>query len=393
MKKIIICLSLCLINIVRANTNIVTVEVKGTGLTRNEAIADALTSAISQVKGSKINAIKEFARNATETVNDNKINSTLSSKQKNQFLSSTKGIVKNYDIIDVKKNSDGYEAYLSVSINNYKTPGHSVSKRRKVVVLPFTYEKRIFSVLGENVSGAKFAEQFLQNLITELTQTRRFAILDRNNIEAYQKEKNIILSGNADLQEQAKLGEVLGADYIIVGKIRNLECIQTTRYIDIIGANQTSTTAELALDYRILAMATRQVKWSDTINLTLADLADYDFEKYGENLATVLNHKAANKISSDMIQNIYPTRIIKIKTDETMILNQGGRSVEEGDVFEIYSKGEILIDPYTGESLGSDETLNGVIKIIRVMPKISIAKLIDGNIKYLKEGDICRRKK
>ncbi len=237
------------------------------------------------------------------------------------------------------------------------------------------------------------SEQFCQNLVSELTQTRRFAILDRDNIDAYAKEKKLILSGDAALEEQAKLGSVLGADYLIVGKIRNLECIQTTRYIDIIGANQTTTTAEFALDYRIITMATRQVKWSDSINLTLNDLVDADFEKYGENLATVLNNKAANRLVSNLIENIYPTMILKIKARGEMILNQGGRSVSEGDIFEIYSKGEKLIDPYTGESLGSDESLQGVIKIIRVMPKMSIAKIIDGNIGDLRAGDICRRKK
>ena len=394
MKKLLLTLMIIAEFAIFAETSTINKTVKGYGNNRNLAIVAALKSAVSQVKGLKLNS-KTLLTNVSEQ-NDTSEKSwfSFSDKKKETIATATKGIIKSYDIIEVKKLEDGsYEAELDVSINNYKAPGHSANNRRKVAVLPFKYLKSSFKVLGKNVNARLLSEQFCQNLVSELTQTRRFAILDRDNIDAYAKEKKLILSGDAALEEQAKLGSVLGADYLIVGKIRNLECIQTTRYIDIIGANQTTTTAEFALDYRIITMATRQVKWSDSINLTLNDLVDADFEKYGENLATVLNNKAANRLVSNLIENIYPTMILKIKPRGEMILNQGGRSVSEGDIFEIYSKGEKLIDPYTGESLGSDESLQGVIKIIRVMPKMSIAKIIDGNIGDLRAGDICRRKK
>ncbi len=396
MKKFRISLFLLCIMILvslKADLNIVTVEVKGVGNTRKEAINEALTDAMSQVKGCKINSETEFDRSSSEKVLDNEISSNLSIKTKGHFLSSTKGIVKNFDIIKISKNEFGYEAHLSVSVNDYKAPGHSATKRRTVVIFPFKYDKKYYNVFGDKVSGAKIANQYTQNLVTELTQTRKFAILDRTHIDAYAKEKNIILSDDASLQEQAKLGGVLGADYLIVGKIRKIHCLITKEFIQITGTYAENTLAEFAVEYQIITMATRQVKWSDTVELSKYNLTNEDFVKYGNFLPDVLSHKSANKLISNLVENIYPVRIIKVKAGGQMILNQGGRSMNRGDFFEIYSKGELLIDPYTGESLGSDETLMGQIQIIKVMPKISIGKIISGEIKDLKVGDICRRVK
>jgi len=60
-----------------------------------------------------------------------------------------------------------------------------------------------------------------------------------------------------------------------------------------------------------------------------------------------------------------------------------------GDQFTVYGVGEQLVDPSTGEVLGSDEEEIGDLKISVVKDKFSIAMPV-GNIAGVKPGDIVR---
>ena len=66
----------------------------------------------------------------------------------------------------------------------------------------------------------------------------------------------------------------------------------------------------------------------------------------------------------------------------------GGSNIRVGDFFNIYSPGKDMIDPYTGESLGTEETLAGKVKIQRVESKFSIGYLISGA--GIEQGMIAR---
>ena len=64
-----------------------------------------------------------------------------------------------------------------------------------------------------------------------------------------------------------------------------------------------------------------------------------------------------------------------------------GAGINEGDEFDVYRKGEELIDPETGLSLGAEEEKVGTIRVTEVKDKYSIAEIIQGSIQakdYLK---------
>ncbi|NLB12727.1 MAG: hypothetical protein GX826_01730, partial [Gammaproteobacteria bacterium] len=62
--------------------------------------------------------------------------------------------------------------------------------------------------------------------------------------------------------------------------------------------------------------------------------------------------------------------------------------VQVGDRLSLMSKGEALIDPETGISLGSQETEIGSVEVTSVQDRFSIARLTGG--KLPKTGDIVR---
>ncbi|MGI9261607.1 MAG: hypothetical protein ACR2QR_06215, partial [Woeseiaceae bacterium] len=57
-------------------------------------------------------------------------------------------------------------------------------------------------------------------------------------------------------------------------------------------------------------------------------------------------------------------------------LNLGENSVTVGEQLNVMRKGEELIDPDTGISLGSSDTMLGSIEVIQVQPQFSIARTL-----------------
>ena len=146
-------------------------------------------------------------------------------------------------------------------------------------------------------------------------------------------------------------------------------------------------------DYRIMVMATRQIKWSDSIalNLDSKELKKLVPSKSPQLIQQAMLNKAAEMIAQRAIENIYPIRIAQLQGDNQFILNQGGTSVSTGDFLDVFSPGAQVVDQYTGESLGAAESWVAKLQIVRVIPKMSYAKVVKGTAENIQEGYICRR--
>ncbi len=67
--------------------------------------------------------------------------------------------------------------------------------------------------------------------------------------------------------------------------------------------------------------------------------------------------------------------------------------LKKGQILEVYSAGEILIDPDTGQSLGSSEEYVGKVKVVRINPKFTIAVIVseeDAEFFPIGTGNILR---
>jgi len=73
------------------------------------------------------------------------------------------------------------------------------------------------------------------------------------------------------------------------------------------------------------------------------------------------------------------------------MVNYGKGYLDKGDVLDVFSQGEQIVDPDTGEVLGSEEEKVGRIKITDVQAKFSKAKLVTGEASVLEKGMICRK--
>ena len=87
---------------------------------------------------------------------------------------------------------------------------------------------------------------------------------------------------------------------------------------------------------------------------------------------------------------VFPLLVMRFQNDQ-IYLNRGeGAGIEVGDLREVFSTGEDLVDPSTGKSLGTTEYLLGKIRIIRVSPKFSVAVPVSVLLDKPKAGDTVR---
>jgi len=341
-----------------ARAETVTVEAEGQGATRQAAIAQALVLALEQATGVTIQAEQRSGALFQSIASQDGDAVLLQEQAQTAIARQTGGTAKSYRVLDLTPEAGGFVARLSVEVAVFRPTVNTGETRRRLVVSEFTDQA------GRRTS---FGEQLRERLIAHLTQSRRFAVLDRANAEAYNREM-ALLKTDAPLAERVRIGQVLGADYIVIGRMRGVGATRTEQNISITGESVVRTSARGALDFQVLEVATRQVRWAASVAVGNSG-----------NLQAVLE-EMATRVGREITQTIYPMRVVRADDPQEIILNQGGVTVSAGQRFRAMLLGEELKDPYTGESLGQMEREIGVVEVHRVDTRVSYARLTSGKL-------------
>jgi len=382
-KKLLLALTLILTVSsaeVVTKTTVKTAEGVGIGITRAEAVNNAIIEALGQISGTYVDKVSIAT---AATVNSTEGNSAAYIYS-NRIRKITRGKVDSYSILDVSDFGNGeYEARVSITktkvTKKYKTPGLSPKNRRAIAIVPSYTNQASYSILGQVKSARDASQRMTQELVSSITKTRKFTVLDREANSAYRNEKSVIASRDASKEELLKLGQVLGADYLLVSNLTELSVSKDSATSAIAANMSDSYKGYATVQYRIIAMATRQIKWSNTMSLEFEPDGNSYEQVYLDTLKIV-----SQKITTELMENIYPIKIIDTSSGQITI-NQG--SLEVGQEYDVYKLGKKMYDSYTKESLGRTESKVGKIKIVRSIAKMSIAEVIDGKVS---KGDICR---
>jgi hypothetical protein len=104
----------------------------------------------------------------------------------------------------------------------------------------------------------------------------------------------------------------------------------------------------------------------------------------------VIADKMAGKVAQRITDTIFPAKVLVVR-DRVVTLNRGeGTDIAVGEVWEAFAQGEALIDPDTGENLGSEEVAVGFVRVISVAPKFSRAEVC-GIDRGIAKGCILRK--
>lgn len=337
----------------------VEVEAEASGSSREQAVAKAVLSAVQQVNGVSIQSDTVMTQATAQVSNNDGSRVELSAEVRASIQQQGGGVVRSYRILSVEQEGHGsFLARVWVEVERFRPTSPTGDTRRRLIVSEFR---------DEAGRRTEFGEALRDRLIQYLTQARRFAILDRDSSDAYEREM-ALLAREAPLVERVRIGQVLGADYMVVGRMRGVGASRSQRTISLTGETIVQTAAYGALDFQVIEIATRQVRWA--ANVAAANSG---------NLNSILETMAP-RIGQEISQTIYPLRVVRALGPEQIILNQGGVTVVQGSYYRVMLLGEALRDPYTNESLGNVEQEVALVQIHRVDPRLSYARVITGTV-------------
>ncbi|HNW43777.1 MAG TPA: CsgG/HfaB family protein [Elusimicrobiales bacterium] len=260
----------------------------------------------------------------------------------------------------------------------------------------------------ENV-GTGVAEM----LVTALAETKKYTLIERSKLEAVMDEQKLGASGAVTAQTAAKIGRLLGAQYIITGSITEFGIKNSKIGVGGLekvlpfggGAKMSKTKARTVIDVRAIDATTAQIaaaakgegeKSSAEFSGDLSIAPDFDFGKEGfdETILGKAARKAVDEVAKELGKKFDEggtgaVKIIKIAGNQIYINSGEADGEKVGTVYNIFRPGEDMVDPDTGESLGSELEKVGTAKVTKVSPKYSIAETKAGG---LTKTDILKAK-
>ena len=224
------------------------------------------------------------------------------------------------------------------------------------------------------------SQNFQTMLETQLVQTKRFKIIERNRIDEVLSEQ--ILQGEFS-NNNTKMN-VGGVDYIVYGSITKFG--SKKKQIQTSGVSVTKLIAEFGVDLKVVDILTGEILKAESIDISVETGSGTSTNSFGisDTLADPLSdiQRSAAKSSAALIaESIFPIRLITWEDESSnccAYINYGDAIMSQGDIVRVIKQGSAFVDPDTGLKLGSTEKTVSKLEIFEVLPNFSKAKLIDG---------------
>lgn len=412
MKQLSFILCLALLWPFGATAEDVVVQTHGYGDTYEQAVEAALGDAIRQVNGAAV-ATQSAGAKATLTVKesgegevttgysglstestlqnatkgDTKTNSgaaqvTASGSTKTTVEAgmgsatdvSSQGKVKSYRVIQQKCEDKRCEVDLEVTVEKFDFKPKTAKLERDSIAVVTTGKLR----------NNRNADQLRQAITDKLVKSGRFTVLDRSNDAAIDGELGLLASDNVSDEQRTKLGQMLGADYMLIVNLTQAGVSTQVKEetIDLTGETnrEVSQSTRASVRYTLVESSTRAVRWSDSAA----------FSSGGNKLSAALDG-FLDKIIGDIAEIVSPPKVVSVQGTR-IVINRGQGLAVTGQTYDIYSVGEALIDPDTGEELGTNEEKVAAIRITTVQAKLAYGEVIEGDTVRIARGAIARLK-
>ena len=297
-----------------AAANEVEQQGQGFGNTYQEALNSALLTSVQQVRGLEAGTAKglHFDINAISAADtflhlDGKIEQTVDT-----YIQS-RGWIKSYTVTDVKKpnNKDGsWQVTIKAMIPVYKQ-AIADDKRQTIAVIPFRIPGAMVAIDDSPDSSSQITTRLANAIQSTLVRSQHYAVLNRHFENELNREQRLWASGSVNPMEASRLGEQLGADFMLLGQIHRFTLGHKEK--EFYGADLGGQKAEIELSYQLVESATGKIIWSDqkrwlkTINKN-ENLFTQDDEPHP--LAGVL-HELGSEVATDMLKATAPASALE----------------------------------------------------------------------------------
>ena len=247
--------------------------------------------------------------------------------------------------------------------------------------------KPVIGVGSIESSFSDYDERNIQTAIeTALSKTGKFTLIERGRLDELLEEQNLSIQGLVD-GGSTSLGGFGGVDYLLYGRITQLGLEAENRII------LSECEAKFGLDIRVVDVASAEIRLSENLTMkdgvNTSDVESNPCRGIGISAFDNLTAKTARKIATSITQTLFPVKVARV-SGKSVYFNYGEDFLKKGDVLKVVTLGEGFLDPDTGEVLGADEELIGVIKVSETKARFSIAKVLMQNAS-LSVGDVANK--
>ena len=345
------------------------VEVTAVGANRDAAIQAALVEAVSQVTGVKIDSnnssyieTKYSSTESSEDDEDSFINN-LDEVQSKNIEAKAQGHVLSYELLS-EKTSAANEKNVEVTIRalvSYYDAGAQVNRQRLAVLN--------FKIEDDSKVARSFARLLEQSVSSYLTQARNFAVLDREYLAERDSELAQLLRSDVLPVERARIGNSLGADYMLVGTINHFSIKREQEVIAVVNEEALVAKGNAAISWRLINVPTGMVVASKLENISFNEPIADSFESALVRPA----EKVGTNIASRINETIYPILVLANRNG-TLTIGRGGDYISQGETYDLIEYGQGMYDPYTNEPIAYEEYVIGKVEITKVANTLIIRK-------------------
>ena len=262
-------------------------------------------------------------------------------------------------------------------------------------------------------------------LVTELVNSGRFSVVERERLDEVLQEQNLAREGVVNAATAARIGRILGVQLFVFGTVTEFSL--TSKKIRLPVAGEVNEwRARCALNARLVNVETSEIMAALTgkgaksqTNIKLSekwgDLSGFSFgsSRFAEHIlgkattgavkevAEEIEEKTAGLVPVVITPEVTPTvtpeveleviegLVAKVSDDEVVINVGSQKGVKVDDIFSVRRITETITDPETGEVILETKDKIAEIKISQVHERAAIGKItLLGRGKEIEVGDL-----
>jgi curli biogenesis system outer membrane secretion channel CsgG len=247
-------------------------------------------------------------------------------------------------------------------------------------------------------------------LITALVKTGKYRVFERAEMEKLLQEQGLGMSGITTPESAAKAAKVMGVEVAVIGAVTEFGYKKQSTGGALkkigIGASVSKQSATVGIDVRLVSVSSSEILTAENIrkekskmggsfennDISLGSQSEFDETLVGKATREAVDEIV--KILGNASGAASGYKIVSASGGKVIINGGKEDGINVGDRFTIFRAGEELIDPDSGESLGSEESQVGVIEVTdnnyAGKGKASACKIVSGS--DLQKGDMVRAK-
>ena len=254
-------------------------------------------------------------------------------------------------------------------------------------------------VLSKSLSSAAAEKAVKSSLIADIENAirngRKFDLLTRRGsaLQAIRTEQEFAKSGLA-ANDAAAEGQLANAQSLVQVEVLRFDTNHSAVAVpNLENKYRVSDSAVVELSVQIIDTTRGVVTGAFPIKASTSTAQKVANGKGGFS-SVVLDQaieKAAAQLANSLSDTIFPITVLQVK-DKRIWVNRGNDSgIKMGERFIVFEPGEDLVDPQTGENLGSAEMEVGEAKVTRINPKVTVMEITKGDPASIGQGFILRR--